>query len=101
MSKVNTYKSYNQAIKTALAWKEMIGKDAQQLMRFDCEMGVCKEDFSTDEVSPSREFTEAMNKVLMQNRHVLIGKAFEAMEAKRKALLQEAQDEYTALMQEV
>ena len=112
MSKVNTYKSYNQAIKTALAWKEMIGKEQTRttakgvtgkLNKFiaDLEVNYQETDGATNYHRPPNEFLAAMNEVLMENRHVLIGKAFEVMEAKRKSLLQEAQDEYTALMQEV
>lgn len=111
MSKFDEFKKYKNEHEQAKSWFSLIGKEQPRVTslgkkgtvgKFISEIEINYQEFEGDQHyhKPPTEFQKALNEVLMEQRHTLLGKAFEKMQDKQGKLAQEAKDEYEALMRE-
>ena len=111
MSKFDEFKKYKNEHEIAKSWFSLIGKEQTRttsqgvkgkVSSFASTIEVCYQetDGAQNYHKPPTSFQHALNEVLMEQRHALLGKAFEKMQEKQGKLAQEAKDEYEALLRE-
>jgi hypothetical protein len=111
MSKFDEYQKYKNEHEQAKSWLSLIGKEQTRttpqgvkgaISKFvsEIEINFQASDGAQNYHKPPTAFQHALNEVLMEQRHTLLGKAFEKMQDKQGKLAQEAKDEYEALMRE-